>query len=343
MTLIRSVSRRLWVATALLPLLLAACTTTSSDPPVARPTSIASPSTTASAPAASVPLTAARPSSSGGAVVAAAGDIACTPQDGAFKAGKGTPFACQQKATSDLILAMKPVAVLASGDLQYEVGRLADFQASYDKSWGRFKGITVPAPGNHEYGTGVTRGYFDYFGARAGTKSRSWFSKDIAGWHVVSLNSNCAQAGGCETGSAQERWLRADLTAHPAKCTIAIWHHPRWSSGLHGSSTKVDGLWRTLAQGGVDVAVVGHDHDYERFAPLDANGKKDQSGGLREFVVGTGGRSLYPVLGAAAGSEIRDFQTFGVLKLTLRPAAYSWEFVPVAGSTFTDSGSGSCH
>ena len=273
----------------------------------------------------------------------AVGDIACDPNDAAYNGGRGSSTSCRERATSDLAISLKPAAVLALGDLQYEVGRLSAFQRSYDATWGRLKKITYPAPGNHEYGTGVTRGYFPYFGARAGIAGRGYYSADIAGWHLVSLNSICAQFGGCQRGSAQEKWLRADLKAHPAPCTIAIWHHARWSSGLHGSSDKVDALWRALAEAGADVVLVGHDHDYERFAPLNANGVVDQAHGVREFVVGTGGRSLYPVLGRATGSQVRNTQTFGVLKLTLRPRAYDWAFVPAAGSTFTDSGSGSCH
>lgn len=280
---------------------------------------------------------------SAGVVVAAAGDVACDPADGAYNAGAGMPTACQALATSNLLSALKPAAVFALGDLQYEVGTLAAYEASYDASWGRFKGITYPAPGNHEYGTGVTRGYFEYFGARAGPAGRGYYSTNVAGWHVISLNSNCAQITGCESGSDQEKWLRDDLAKHPVGCTLAFWHQGRWSSGLHGSSDKMDGLWRTLAAAGADVVLTAHDHDYERFAPLDANGAVDPARGMREFVVGTGGRSLYPVVGAVAGSEVRNSGTFGVLQLTLQPTAYSWKFVPVPGSTFTDSGSGSCH
>ncbi|MEO6714625.1 MAG: metallophosphoesterase [Mycobacteriales bacterium] len=279
-----------------------------------------------------------------GTVVVAAGDIACDPANSAYAGGVGTETECRQRATSDLVISLQPKAVLVLGDLQYEVGRLAAFKESYDSSWGRFKGISWPAPGNHEYGTGVTRGYFEYFGARAGTRTRSWYSTDIAGWHVISLNSNCAQSGGCQRGSPQEKWLRADLAKNRAKCTIAIMHHPRWTSGLHGPSSKVDGLWRALAEGGADVALAGHDHHYERFAPLNAAGTIDPARGVRSFIVGTGGRDLYPTFSSAKGSEVRETATFGVLKLTLRPAEYSWEFVPLPrAGAFTDTGSGSCH
>ena len=342
-------ARPLAAAAACAALLLASCTQTSAEPAQAvasaADSSAATPTATATAqlPSVQVAPTGTPAAALVGTVVAAAGDIACVPSDSEYNKGLGTPTACRQRATSDLIVAMKPAAVLAMGDLQYEVGRLDAFRASYDRSWGRFKKITYPAPGNHEYGTGVTRGYFEYFGPRAARSRGGYYSAEIAGWHVVSLNSNCDEVGGCQRGSAQEKWLRADLAAHPAACTLAIWHEPRWSSGLHGSNDKVDGLWRALAVAGADVVLAGHDHDYERFAPLNANGAVDRARGLREFVVGTGGRSLYPMLGATKGSEVHDFQTFGVLKLTLRPTGYSWQFLPVAGSAFTDSGSGSCH
>lgn len=335
-------ARRFLVAIALLCLLAAGCTTAGESPGPSAAAPPTTPGATAAPRAASSKSSAPARAAVPGVVVAAAGDIACDPKHAAYKGGAGTPTECRQGATSDLVLAMKPAKVLVLGDIQYEVGRLAAFQESYDKSWGRFKKNSLPAPGNHEYGTGVTRGYFEYFGPKYGTKRKSWYSTDVGGWHVISLNSNCAQIGGCQKGSAQEKWLRADLAASKAKCTLAIMHHPRWTSGLHGNSTQVDGLWRTLAEAGADVVLAGHDHHYERLAPLDAAGRVDEAKGMRSFVVGTGGRSLYPSFGRATGSEVRDSQTFGVLKLTLSPASYAWEFVAVPGESFTDSGSGSC-
>jgi hypothetical protein len=246
--------------------------------------------------------------------VVAAGDIAC-PQS----------LACTD--TSRLVESLKPDAVLALGDIQYERGELVDFQAVYDKTWGRFKSITHPSPGNHEYSTPRAAGYFAYFDVEP------WYSVDIGEWHVISLNSNCRSVGGCGVGSPQEKWLRADLAAHPAKCTLAFWHHPRWSSGYHGSDPGYDPLWSALAQAGAELVLGGHDHDYERFAP---------DRGVRQFVVGTGGRSLYPVLGSEVGSELVNDDTYGVLKLTLRPTSYDWEFVPVDASKFRDSGHAEC-
>ena len=256
-----------------------------------------------------------------------AGDIACPV---------GTPPAatnCQAAATAAAIESMKPAAVLALGDLQYERGELDGFRQSYAASWGSFKAITHPAAGNHEYGTGRAPGYYAYWGAAAGPADRGWYSFDTGGWHVVALNSNCALVGGCGDGSPEATFLAADLAAHPAACTLAFWHHPYRSSGLHGSDDSYATFWRILSAAGADVVLSGHDHDYERFAPLD---------GIREFVVGTGGRSLYPHGPPLPGSESVSSAGFGVLELTLRANSYSWRFVPVAGNAFRDSGSGSC-
>jgi hypothetical protein len=204
------------------------------------------------------------------------------------------------------------------------------------------KATTRPAPGNHEYNTAGATGYYAYFGAAAGDPARGYYSYDVGTWHLVALNSNCAAIGGCGAGSAEEQWLRADLAAHPAACTLAYWHHPRWSTGDHGSSAIYDGLWKALYAFGAELVLNGHDHHYERFAPQTAAGALDQARGLREFVVGTGGRSHYGTPTIRANSEVRNSDTFGVLRLTLRPAGYDWRFVPAAGS-FTDAGTASCH
>ena len=200
-----------------------------------------------------------------------------------------------------------------------------------------------PAPGNHEYWTGGAAGYFEYYGAAAEDPSKGYYSFDLGRWHLIALNSNCDEVGGCGRRSAQTRWLRQDLATSRARCTLAYWHHPRFSSGPHGSSAAYREFWRALYAANADVVVVGHDHDYERFAPQNAEGLADSARGLRELVVGTGGKSLYPFDGRAANSEARNATTFGVLKLTLRPKSYAWRFVPVAGGTFTDSGSAACH
>ncbi len=276
-------------------------------------------------------------------VIAAAGDIACDPGINAFNGGDGTRGACRQKYTSNLLVDGEYAAVLPLGDNQYEGGSLADYRHSYAPSWGRVLDITYPVPGNHEYGTPQAAGYFAYFGRRAGAPARGYYSYDIGAWHLIALNSNCGAVGGCGRGSPQERWLRADLAAHTASCTLAYWHHPRFSSGLHGDDETYIAFWRTLYAAGADVVLVGHDHDYERFAPQDALGRADPARGIREFVVGTGGRSRYPFRLPRPNSEARNFGTYGILTLTLHRNSYDWRFVPEAGKTFTDAGSATCH
>jgi hypothetical protein len=274
-------------------------------------------------------------------IVAAAGDLACDPGDRFFDGRQTT--VCQMKATSDLAMRVNPTGVLPLGDLQYEDGALPKFRQSYDPTWGRLKSITRPVPGNHDYGTRGARGYFDYFGDAAGDRRRGYYSFDIGGWHLIALNSNCFAVGGCGAGSAQERWLRADLAAHPAHCTLAYWHHPRFSSGSHGSDPAYDAFWRALYEAGAEIVLNGHDHTYERFAEQDPAGRPDPGRGIREFVVGTGGRSLYALKKVERNSEAFSAEVFGILALTLHPSGYEWRFVPGPGKAFADSGRGSCH
>ncbi len=276
-------------------------------------------------------------------VVAAAGDIACDPSDPNFNFGNGTASFCRQKATSDLLVGAGLSAVLYLGDGQYENGELSKFMASYDPTWGRVRTITRPTPGNHEYYTANASGYYDYFGAAAGDPATGWYSFDVGAWHVVVLNSACGAVGGCGAGSPQERWLRADLAAHPGGCKLATWHVPRFSSGTHGDDASVDAFWRALHDAGADVVLNGHDHDYERFDPQDPDGAGDAARGLREFVVGTGGKNQTPFATIRPNSAARSSGVFGVLKLTLHPSSYDWQFVPVAGSAFVDAGSAACH
>jgi 3',5'-cyclic AMP phosphodiesterase CpdA len=186
-------------------------------------------------------------------------------------------------------------------------------------------------------------GYFGAFGAAAGEAPLGWYSYDLGAWHIVVLNSNC-EVVGCATGGSQESWLREDLADHPAACTLAIWHHPRWSSGsTHGPTTAVTPLFTALYEAGAEVLLSGHEHNYERFAPLNPAGVTDHARGIRQFVVGTGGRSHYPFGPPLPASEVRNDNTYGVLALTLRANSYQWQFVPEAGKTFTDSGSTNCH
>ena len=279
-------------------------------------------------------------------VVAAAGDIACDPTDIAFNGGLGTSTRCREQYTSDLLVQLAPDAVLPLGDTQYENGAYSKYLQSYDPTWGRVKSLSRPAVGNHEYWTSGAAGYFQYFGAAAGDPSTGYYSYDIGSWHVIALNSNCSYIGGCGAGSPEEQWLRADLAAHPAACTLAYWHHPRFSSGPHGDDTStadVADFWRDLYSGGADVILNGHDHDYERFAPQTPDGALDTGRGIREFVVGTGGSEFYARRAVAPNSEVYENTTFGVLKIVLHPTSYDWQFLPESGGAFTDSGSAWCN
>jgi hypothetical protein len=275
--------------------------------------------------------------------IAAAGDIACDPESSAFNGGAGTVTECHQLGVSDAILAGGYDAVLPLGDVQYDSGTASEFTGSYVPSWGRLKAITHPAVGNHEYGSPGAAPYFQYFGAAAGEPGKGYYSYDLGSWHLIAINSNCAQIGGCAVGSPQELWLKADLAAHPVGCTLAYWHHPLFSSGQNGDAESMSPIWGDLYAAGADVVLNGHDHDYERFGPQDHNGKADAARGIREFVVGTGGRGLRPFTRPLPNSEVRSADAFGVLKLTLLEGSYEWEFVPEAGKTFRDSGVGVCH
>jgi hypothetical protein len=263
------------------------------------------------------------------AVLVGAGDIAgCRSIAGA-------------QATAKLLDAIAGT-VFTVGDHAYPDGTAGQFAECYGPTWGRHRARTRPAVGNHDYHSSDAAPYFDYFGAAAGEPGKGYYSYDLGGWHVIVLNSNCAKVG-CEAGSPQERWLRADLAAHRTACSLAYWHHPRFSSARHGPALRMTALWQALYEAGVELAVSGHDHDYERFAPQDALGVLDRARGVRQFVAGTGGRSSYEFAEVQPNSEVRATGVFGVLKLTLAPSRYEWEFVPVAGQSFTDAGSEACH
>jgi hypothetical protein len=234
--------------------------------------------------------------------------------------------------------------VFTTGDDAYPDGSAANFADYYAPTWGRHRSRTRPVPGNHEYRTPDATGYFGYFGPAAGEPGKGYYSYDLGDWHVVALNSNCSAVGGCGAGSAQERWLRADLEASAKPCTLAYWHHPRFTSGLnHAPNRSVGPLVRALYDNGAEVVVTGHNHQYERFAPLDPRGRVDDARGIRHFVAGTGGAAFYDFGTILPGSEARDSGTFGVLRFTLSAGFYTWEFVPEAGKTFTDGGTTSCH
>jgi 3',5'-cyclic AMP phosphodiesterase CpdA len=272
-----------------------------------------------------------------GVTVYAAGDIArCASHDPAYSG------AAETAATVAAGLAQDPQAVvLALGDLTYPRGAMKEFTDCYGPTWGRFKDRTWPAPGNHEYYTPGAKPYFDWWGARAG---RGYYSFDLGTWHVISLDSNLAPAA----HAAQLEWLRADLAAHPARCTLAYWHHPLYSSGGHGSIPKMRDAWQLLYAAGAELVLSGHDHDYERFAPQDADGRLDPTHGIRQFVVGTGGAYPTPFLLPVAHSEVRDSNRTGVLRLHLYTGGYGWEFVESTrlssfGIAPPDHGSAACH
>jgi hypothetical protein len=277
--------------------------------------------------------------------IAAAGDIACTAGDpDAANAPLYKNDVCKQQTTANLITkVIHPDAVLPLGDNTYPSGSFKGFEQLYDPTWGKLKAITYPVPGNHEYGTPGASGYFAYFGKAAGMPGQGWYSYNIGDWHMVALNSECEDIGGCGRGSPEESWLRADLAAHPAACTLAYWHKPRWSSGTHHSNAAYNVFWQDLYAGGADLVLVGHDHDYERFAPLDPSGKVDNNRGVREIVAGTGGDSHYLIHTPVNGSQRRIQGIFGVLDLTLQPHGYSWKFLAEPGAGVLDSGLAACH
>jgi hypothetical protein len=246
------------------------------------------------------------------------------------------------EATADLLDALPNAIVFTAGDNAYENGSLSDFSACYEPSWGRHKARTRPSVGNHEYQTPGAAGYFAYFGAAAGDPAQGYYAYDAGTWRIIVLNSNCTIVS-CATGSPQEQWLRSELLANAARNVLAIWHHPRFTcSNVHGSDARVQPFWDALHQYGADLVVNGHDHNYQRYAPQNAAGTGDATYGIRQFIVGTGGRSTYAIC-PIANREVGNDTTFGVLKLTLRADSYDWEFIPVAGAVFTDSGSAATH
>jgi Ca2+-binding RTX toxin-like protein len=289
---------------------------------------------TQGAPAPAEPAATRQALAEGDAVLVGAGDIAVC---------NGTA----DSATAALVAAT-PGTVFTLGDNAYPDGTAADFANCYGPTWGAFKDRTRPVVGNHDYGTPGAAPYFAYFGAAAGAPGQGWYSYDIGtDWHVVVLNSNCAFVGGCDEGSPQEQWLRADLAASKRACTVAMWHHPRFSSTYPGgvptpSVPSTRAFWKALYDDGAELILNAHEHVYERFAAQDASGAADPTKGIRQFTAGTGGEELTTYIRPAANSQARSATTFGVLRLTLGRGTYSWSFLPIAGSTYTDSGTGSC-
>jgi hypothetical protein len=275
------------------------------------------------------------PTREGAVSVVAAGDIARCGSE-------------EDEATAALVEKEPDATVLALGDNAYPEGLNDDYEQCFGPGWGRFKERIRPTPGNHEYAYfhKDAAAYFDYFGDAAGPYGTGYYSFDLGSWHLVALNSNCdAEAlHGCGPDSPQVEWLRDDLREHAAMCTLAYWHHPRFSAGpMHFSDDSVQTFWDVLAEADADVVLSGHEHNYQRFAPQTPSGEPDPDRGIREFVVGTGGGQLYPIGDELPTTEVQQSDAHGVLFLTLYEGGYDWRFEPVAGQEFTDRGSGRCH
>lgn len=270
--------------------------------------------------------------------------------ESAILVGAGDIVGCRDPhgalATAKLI-AKIPGTVFTLGDMVYDAASVAQFQDCYGPAWGRFKKRTRPAIGNHEYQGGNAAAYFGYWGTRAGPPGKGYYSYELGSWHVIALNTNCQAPGlgGCAAGSPEDVWLREDLREHRGSCIVAYGHHPLFSSGLfrsHAVHPELKRFWEDLYAAHADLVLAGHEHSYERFGPQDPDGRADPQHGIREIVAGTGGRSHSPLGLVLANSEAQNFDTYGVLKLTLLPQGYTWEFVPEEGKTFHDSGVGGC-
>jgi hypothetical protein len=303
----------------------------STPTPTATSTSTPRPSPTATRTTTATPSPTGTPSGGNPVMLLAAGDIASCSSSG-------------DEATA-AIVAGQPGLVLALGDNVYDDGTAAEYRDCYDPTWGAFKSRTKPIPGNHDYHTSGASAYYNYFGAAAGDPSKGYYSFDLGNnWQAIALNSNCSKIGGCGSTSAQYKWLVQELDKHAGKNVLAYWHHARYSSGgEHGSRTEMDRIWDLLVTKRVDLALVGHDHHYERFAPIGTNDQRDDANGLRQFVVGTGGKSLYGMGTILPTSQVRNNSADGVLQLALYSDRYEWKFLPEAGKTFTDSGSTRVH
>jgi acid phosphatase type 7 len=290
-------------------------------------------------------------------MIATVGDMGCSQWDADYNNGNGTATRCRQRYVSDLLLNPAPAALLDLGDNQYESGQLAEFQTVYDPTFGRANGVVYPSIGNAEYETPNAQGFFDYFsnagvaarilattGADASHWSSGYYSFDIGAWHAIALNSNCTKVS-CAAGSPQETWLKSDLAAHPNRCTLAYWHHPRWNSGSLGNDSSTSAFWTDLYNAHADLALAGHgNHHYERFLPQAPNGTANAAG-VREFIVSTGGEEHGTPPGTPGDpntSQVRDYTSFGIMRLTLHATGYDWQFVPEVGGSFTDSGSATC-
>lgn len=270
-----------------------------------------------------------------GLTVYAAGDIADCGDAPSQRSGA----ARTASLLAPLLDADREALVIALGDNSYPAGRISEFSDCYGPTWGRFKTRIWPVPGNHEYHSPGAAGYYAYFGAAAGEAGRGYYSRTLGGWQLIALNS--ALAG--EDLRAQLDWLRDQLSPPRARCTLAFWHHPVYSSGRHGNQDVMREAWRLLFDAGAELVLSAHDHHYERFAPQDAEGRRDEARGVRQFVVGTGGARPRPIVLARHHSESHAGSSLGVLRLVLKQQGYEWEFLPVAGGGLGDRGAAHCH
>ncbi len=292
------------------------------------------------------------PPSNGDPVIGAVGDIACDPVDPNWNNNLGQNGFCHHKATSDVALALNPQWMLTLGDHVYNGGTASQFSASYDPTWGRLKAITRPVLGNHEFGTSGASGYFNYFGSAATpldpscrSNCNAWYSYDVGAWHIVALNTECDRNNGnCAAGSPQETWLRNDLQTHANPCTLVYTHHPKWSSSSFGDASH-DALIQAAYDNNVDLMLVGHAHEYERFAPQDPQSQLDNARGITEILVGTGGRDFSGFSTVLPNSLVRNNNTYGILKLTLHPTSADFQFLrdPTSVGFLADSGTVTCH
>lgn len=252
-----------------------------------------------------------------------AGDIATCPGGGS--------------AATAALLDGIPGPVFTAGDSVYDSGTEREFRDCYDPTWGRHRSRTFPVPGNHDYQTPGASAYFAYFGA-AGMPGLGYYAYRLGAWDVYALNSNIP----VDEHSQQYRWLESELSQRASLCSVAYWHHPVVSEGRNGDNRFMLPIWRLLSRHGVELVVTGHDHNYQRFAPLDGDLRPAPVNGIRQFVVGTGGAHKYGFAAPASNTENRGI-AWGVLRLGLHATSYEWEFLPVPGETFRDFGRDECH
>jgi hypothetical protein len=286
------------------------------------PTPLPSPSQTPTLPS---------PTAAAEAELVGAGDIAVCSTSGAA-------------VTAGLLAGFPQAAIFTAGDGSNEQGTLNQYLDCFGPTWGAYKARIHPAPGNHDYVQPGAAGYFQYFGAAAGDPAKGYYSFELGAWHILVINSNCKEIDGCQAGSPQYQWIKQDLAAHPTLCSLAIWHAPRYSSGEHGNDLEMLAIWKALYNAGTELVLSGHDHEYERFAPLNPLDNLDGAYGMRQFVVGTGGAPPRTTQGyRTSHSQVLIENVHGVLDLKLHPGSYDWQFIPEPGKTEADSGRGVCH